>query len=71
MYSFFVDGADEAGTHCLVQWILHVWKVACGCHLSDPSCQYRRRLSRLPLELIRTVPSLRTASCRSELTRTQ
>ena len=47
---FIVDGADEAGPHRLVQWILDGWEVACGCHLSDPSCQFRRRLSRLPLD---------------------
>ena len=40
---FIVDGADEAGPHRLVQWILDSWEVACG-------CQFRRRLSRLPLD---------------------
>ena len=47
---FIVDGADEAGLHRLVQWILAGWEVACGCHLSDPSCQFRRHLSRLLLD---------------------
>ena len=47
---FIVDGAHEAGPHRLVQWILDGWEVACGCHLSDPSCHIRRRLSRLPLD---------------------
>ena len=47
---FIVDGADEAGPHRLVQWIIDGWEVACGCHLSDPSCQFRRCLSRLPLD---------------------
>ena len=48
--SFIVYGADEAGPHRLVQRILDGWEVACSCHLSDPSCQFRRRLSRLPLD---------------------
>ena len=47
---FAVDGADEAGPHALGQWILDGWEVACSCHLSGPSCQFRRRLSRLPLD---------------------
>ena len=47
---FIVDGADGAGPHHLVQWIINDWEVACSCHLSDPSCQFCRRLSRLPLD---------------------
>ena len=50
--SFIVDGADEAGPHRLVQWILDGWEVACSCYLSDPSCQFCRRLSRLPLDMV-------------------
>ena len=47
---FIVNGADEAGLHRLVQWILDGWEVACSCHVSDPSCPFCRRLSRLPLD---------------------
>ena len=47
---FIVDGADEAGQYRLVQWIFDGWEVPCGCHLSDPSCQLRRCLFRLPID---------------------
>ena len=47
---FIADSTNEAGPHFLVQWILICWEVACGFHLSDPSCQFRRPLSRLPLD---------------------